>query len=226
MRVTFPAEERQNLVQELAHALTGVTIQTLRGAAKYWGWTLRGTSKADLVEQLIGYLGDAGRMSAALQTQRADEREALGWLVGMGHSREAAKELALVMSHGSGRQLSQKAALALLQRLGERCLVFTDEYDTVHVPALYLEWLPYVEASRLAVRRRAQAAGAPDAGRAKPACGSSAGGRRDRSARGRGAGAIHHPVLFFRIPRGRNHRRSPGAGRAGDAGPLGLHDAG
>ena len=68
MRVAFPAEERQERVQELAHALTGVTIQTLRGAAKYWGWTLRGTSKAELVAQLIGYLGDAGRMGAALQT--------------------------------------------------------------------------------------------------------------------------------------------------------------
>ncbi len=53
------------------------------------------------------------------------------------------------MSHASGRQLSQKAATALLQRLGERCLVFTDEYGTVHVPTLYLEWLPFVEGSRL-----------------------------------------------------------------------------
>jgi hypothetical protein len=149
MRVTFSTEERRELLQELTHALTGVTIQTLRGAAKYWGWPLRGTAKADLAAQLIGYLGDAGRMSAAIQTQRADDREALGWLVGMGHSRDAARELSLVMSHGSGRQLSQKAANALLQRLGERCLVFTDEYDTVHVPALYLEWLPYVEGSRL-----------------------------------------------------------------------------
>ena len=149
MRITFPAEERQTLVQELAHALTGVTIQTLRGAAKYWGWSLRGTAKADLVEQLIGFLGDAGRMSAALQNQRADDREALGWLLGLGHSRDAAKELSLVMSHGSGRQFSQKAATALLQRLGERCLVFTDEYGAVHVPALYLEWLPSVEGARL-----------------------------------------------------------------------------
>jgi hypothetical protein len=149
MQVTFPADQRQNLVQELTRALTGVTIQTLRGAAKYWGWALRGTSKAELVAQLIGYLGDAGRMSAALQTQRADDREALSWLVSLGHSRDAARELSLVMSHGSGRQLSQKAAGALLQRLSERCLVFIDEYDTVHVPALYLEWLPYVEGSRL-----------------------------------------------------------------------------
>ena len=84
MHVTFPAEERQALVQELAQALTGVTVQTLRGAAKFWSWPLRGTSKADLVEQMIGYLGDAGRMSAALQVLRADDREALGWLAGMG----------------------------------------------------------------------------------------------------------------------------------------------
>ena len=149
MHVTFPAEERKALVQELAQALTGITVQTLRGAAKFWGWPLRGTSKADLVEQMIGYLGDAGRMSAALQVLRADDREALGWLAGMGHSRDAAKELQAVMTYGSGRQLSQKVGSALLQRLGERCLIFTDAYDSHHVPALYGEWLPFVEGSRL-----------------------------------------------------------------------------
>ena len=142
MRVTLSAEERQNLVQELSRALTGDTMQILRGAAKYWSWPLRGTSKADLVEQMVGYLADAGRMSAALQTQRADDREALSWLAGLGRSQEPARELAQLMSHGSGRQLSQKAAGALLQRLGERCLVFTDEYEAYHVPALYMEWLP------------------------------------------------------------------------------------
>jgi hypothetical protein len=149
MRVVFPAEERRALVQELAHALSSVTVQTLRGAAKLWGWTLRGTAKADLVEQMIGYLGDAGRMSAALQVLRADDREALAWLAGLGPSRDATRELSAVMVHGSGRQLSQKAAGALLQRLGERCLIFTDDYDAHHVPALYLEWLPFVEGSRL-----------------------------------------------------------------------------
>jgi hypothetical protein len=150
MRIAFPAEERQSLVQELSRALTGDTVQMLRGAAKYWNWPLRGTAKADLVEQMIGYLTDVGRMSAALQTQRADDREALSWLAGLGRSQEPARELAQLMSHGSGRQLSQKAAGALLQRLGERCLVFTDEFEAYHVPALYLEWLPAAEASRLA----------------------------------------------------------------------------
>ena len=149
MRVTFPAEERRTLVQELTQALTGVTVQTLRGAAKLWGWPLRGTAKADLVEQMIGHLGDAGGMGAALQVLRADDREALGWLAGMGHSRDAVKDLQTVMAHGSSRQLSQKAAGALLQRLGERCLIFTDAFDTHYVPGLYLEWLPLVEGSRL-----------------------------------------------------------------------------
>ncbi len=149
MRVTFPAEERRALVQELAQALTGVTVQSLRGAAKLWGWPLRGTAKADLVEQMIGYLGDAGRMGAALQVLRADDREALGWLAGMGHTRDAVKDLQAVMAHGSGRQLSQKAAGTLLQRLGERCLIFTDMFDAHYVPGLYLEWLPFVEGSRL-----------------------------------------------------------------------------
>ena len=165
-------------------------------------------------------------MSAALQNQRADDREALGWLVGLGHSRDAAKELSLVMSHGSGRQLSQKAATALLQRLGERCLVFTDEYDAVHVPALYLEWLPSVEGSRLLY-----------GGEPRPLAPLTlaelmqhvdhllAAVETDRP-RGRSAGAVHHPVLCCRIPRRRNHRCSPGAGRAGDARPLGLLGAG
>jgi hypothetical protein len=149
MRVTFPADERRALVQELANDLTGVTVQMLRGAAKFWGWQLRGTSKADLVEQMVGYLGDAGRMTVALQDLRPDDREALAWLAGMDLSRDAAKDLQAVMTHASGRQLSVKAAGALLQRLGERCLVFTDEYDTHHVPELYLEWLPFVEGARL-----------------------------------------------------------------------------
>lgn len=150
MGTPFPADERQDLVVERTRALTGATVQTLRGAAKYWGWTLRGTAKAALVEQMIGYLGDGGRMGAALQNLRADDREALGWLAGYGHSQDAAGVLAVVMSHGSGRQLSKKAASALLVRLSERCLVFVDEFEAYHVPGLYLEWLPALEASRLA----------------------------------------------------------------------------
>jgi len=149
MSLTFSAEERRALAQELANDLTGVTVQTLRGAAKIWGWQLRGTSKADLVEQMVGYLGDAGRMGAAFEGLRADDREALAWLAGMGVSRDTPKDLQAAMVHASGKQLSLKAAGTLLQRLSERCLVFTDEYDTHRVPELYLEWLPFVEGARL-----------------------------------------------------------------------------
>jgi len=149
MTHTFTPENRAKLVQELISILNQATIQTLRQAARQWGWPLKGTAKAEVVEQMVGYLGDAGRMSAAIEKLPEDERDTLTWLNALGIATDPAKPLQTVLAQGSGRQMTQKAVGQVLQRLMEHGLLFFSEYNGYQVPGLFAEWLPPVDAPRL-----------------------------------------------------------------------------
>ncbi len=145
----FTPEQRATLLDELSQALTDTTIQGLRAAAKLWGWSLRGTGKSELVQQMAGYLGDAARMKAAVQALSTDEIEALGWIPVLPDGVETVKSLQAVMAHGSGHQMTQKAAVGILQGLIDRCLVFGNVELGYYVPSLFWEWRPAMAVSRL-----------------------------------------------------------------------------
>ncbi len=149
MPQTFTPENRAQLVHQLTDFLSQITVQALRQAARQWGWSLKGTAKAEIVEQMTGYLGDARRMGAAFEKMPEEEREVLTWLRALSLASDPAKPLHAALAQGGGRQVTQKTVSQALQTLMERGLLIYDEYQGYRVPALFGEWLPPVDAPRL-----------------------------------------------------------------------------
>lgn len=149
MPVTYPPDQRQQLVEELLHLLNATTLPTLRGIARQWGWPVRGAAKAEVIDQIQGYLADAARMAAACRQLSDEERDAMVWLSALRLAAAPEKPLQVALEQSSGRKLTQKAVGEILQRLGERGLVFFNQYRGYQVPGLYREWLPAPTAPRL-----------------------------------------------------------------------------
>ena len=137
------------LLAALRRMLEETTVQVMRQAARLWGWTLKGTAKSDLVEQMMVYLGDAARMSAAIGTLSEEEVAVLSWLAATGIQGLTRKHFQAAMLEGSGMRLSQKAIEAHMQSLTERCLIFYSEYSGHQFPDLYRLWLPPLAAPKL-----------------------------------------------------------------------------
>ncbi len=149
MPVTYPSEQRQQLVEELLHLLNATTLPTLRGIARQWGWPVRGTAKADVIDQIGGCLADAPRMAAAVRQLSDEERDTMAWLSALRLTTSPEKALQVALEQSSGRKLTQRAVGEILQRLAERGLAFFNQYRGYQVPGLYREWLPAPAAPRL-----------------------------------------------------------------------------
>ena len=145
----FAPESHAQLTQELSNALSGTTVQTLRTAAKQSGWPLKGVAKAELVEQMLGYLSDATRMAAVFEKLTDEERDVLTWLNALGLAGDPVKPLQAALAQAAGRQITQKAIGLAIQKLMERCLLFFGDYAGYFVPGIYAEWLPTAAAPRL-----------------------------------------------------------------------------
>lgn len=156
---TLDPETRQRLLAELRNTLDTCTVQTLRQAARAWGWPLRGTAKSDLIGQMAGYLGDRARMADDLLTLPEDMREVYGWLSALRLSvGDPSRTLQQVLALTSGRQMTMKAIKQHITSLQERCLIFISTQNQYFAPALFLEWLPPLEASQLRYPEQPQAA--------------------------------------------------------------------
>ncbi len=142
MPPTFTPEGRQQLLAQLHQALEAHTIQTLRGAARQWGWPLRGTAKSDIVGQMAGYLSDRTRMTDDIMTLPEETRELLGWINALNPAGDPKKLLQQVLAQASNRQMTQKAVAEQIQNLQERSLVFVDGANRYFTPDIFLEWLP------------------------------------------------------------------------------------
>lgn len=142
MPVTYRPDQRRELEEDLHRLLNATALQALRGIARQWGWPVRGTAKAEVVEQVLACLGDTARMAAAARQLTDDEREILGWLSAMRLTNSPEKALQTALEQSSGRQVTQKAISEILRRLGERGLTFFSQYRGYEVPGLYREWLP------------------------------------------------------------------------------------
>ena len=127
---------------ELRSLLETTTVQAMRQAARLWGWTLKGTTKSDLVEQMVGYLGDTARMAAAIETLPEEELTVLSWLPAQGAGGGTSRQMKVALLEGSGIRLAQKTVDGHLLDLTARCLVFYSEYEGFRLPDLYRQWLP------------------------------------------------------------------------------------
>ena len=143
--------EQDLWLAELRDLLEATTVQVLRQAARQWGWPLKGTAKADLVEQMAGYLGDTARMVEAIQTLPDEERAVLIWLAALGPNHGSSKQIRSALVEGSGIRMPLKAIDAHLQSLVNRCLTFHSEYHGNRLPDLFRQWLPRLDAPKLLV---------------------------------------------------------------------------
>jgi hypothetical protein len=144
----FEPVQRELMVSQFREGLQARTIADLREAARRWGWPVRGTSKASLAEQLLGYLQDPDIMSAATASLPPEQIVLLAWLVGLGSARDVNRRLQVVLQHASGIKTTTAQANDSLRDLYERCLLLDGPLGLVASP-LYLEWLPPIHAEAL-----------------------------------------------------------------------------
>jgi hypothetical protein len=142
------SSELERWQADLRYLLEDSTILVLRQSARQWGWTLKGTAKSEIVEQMASYLSDTTRMAAAIQKVPAEERAVLGWLITLGPA-GTSKQLQAVLAEGSGVRMSQKAIDAHVQSLTARSLIFPSGYSSYRIPDLYRLWLPTLAAPKL-----------------------------------------------------------------------------
>lgn len=133
----------------LREMLERTTIQALRQAARLWGRTLKGTAKADLVEQMLNFLGDAAGMAQAVKALSREDLAVLNWLAALGAGHISSKQIRFALAEGSGIRLTQKAIDEIVQSLTERCLLFYNEYQGYYLPSLFRKWLPAMESPKL-----------------------------------------------------------------------------
>ncbi len=149
----LPADVRQQRLAQLNNLLEMYSIQLLRQAARLWGWSLRGTAKAEVVGQMLTYLSDANRMAEAFAELPEDEREVLHWLKVLQPTKPISRPIQAALEASRGSKITQKGIDALVEDLGARCLVFPT-LQGHQVPELYEEWLPGLAAEKLRYDRQ------------------------------------------------------------------------
>jgi hypothetical protein len=143
--------------EQLALTLNQLRLEDLRALAQRRSWTLRGTRKGDVIDQLIGYLTDPQAVQRALETLD-DEHRAVLRAAGLVSTfpaiepalieRVAEIWIALKRFKEVGRYLNHLSELGLIQNyyLGQR--VHGIPYATIlrpvarHTPPLLAEVLP------------------------------------------------------------------------------------
>ena len=148
--------ERENALASLREALSTKRVQDLRQAARLWGWQLHGNNKQDVVEQMLGYLGDSAQMSAAFATLPQAEQEMLPW-ISIIQGRALHEAMQTVLRLATGHVLDDSTVDQHLSDLVARCLVIVGTYTGYTVPLLYAGWLPEIAAPVLVYNGQVEA---------------------------------------------------------------------
>ncbi|MGC8781458.1 MAG: hypothetical protein ACP5UQ_11390, partial [Anaerolineae bacterium] len=128
-------------------------MQDLRGAARTWGWTIRGTAKATVVEGIIEHLSNAKEMAAAFEQLSATERKMMIWFARLREAGEQTNVLTSIMHIAEEEQITSEVIDRAFGELYRKLFLLADPFSHVlHVPDLYLEWLPESDAPGLVYR--------------------------------------------------------------------------
>jgi hypothetical protein len=141
---------RVALLDRLRQQLQSVTVQDLRQAARLWGWPIKGTAKADIVEQLMEHLADPAQMAPAFRTLSTIQQQAMIWLAHVGRIDAEGELLRTVIGMAEGRDLPKAVATRVLTELRQRLLLLATSYQGTGIPEIYAEWLPRSEAPGMA----------------------------------------------------------------------------
>ncbi len=142
-------QAQEEALQQLRALLNGLTMAELRAAAKRWRWPLRGSAKADVVEQMVQRLTDAETMQRIVLAMPSEQRDVLAWLSVLGYDNRSPDRMQSAMSVASGSALSVDTVRELIGDLVEGCLVFSNNYGIYQVPLAYDAWMPAAEARGL-----------------------------------------------------------------------------
>ncbi len=156
----FDPIQREQIVNRLRESLQTRTIADLREAARRWGWPVRGTSKAALTEQLLGYLQDPSVMSAAAAALPPDQALVLAWLVVLRSRGDSVRQIQVCLQYASGVEMAANQINRLLIDLYDRGLLITGSWG-LEPSALYLEWLPPIRGEALHASSKTTRATAP-----------------------------------------------------------------
>jgi hypothetical protein len=157
-----PVSPRSLALDGLRNALQSVTVQELRGAAKLWGWTVKGTAKAEIIQYLLEHLSNAPEMAAAFRTLSITQQHVAVWLAHLGRTDDQGEMLRIAIGMAEGRDLPKATITRAISDLRQRLLLITDAYQGTHVPEAYREWLPLLDAPGLAYQGRPSSGGGPD----------------------------------------------------------------
>lgn len=149
MSPTLSSERRAELMQQLTAGLNAITLQDLRMAARTWGWSLRGTTKADIVQQMADYFSNAALMRSAVSQLPPAEQEALVWLSHLTVRGEVAPVVQHLLRAAGNHSITDADAQKIARDLWQRGLLIPDVYGGLRVSELFTEWLPLLEAPGL-----------------------------------------------------------------------------
>ncbi len=149
-----PVSPRSVALDGLRNALQSVTVQELRGAARLWGWTVKGTAKSEIIQYLLEHLSNAPEMAAAFRTLSPTQQQVAIWLAHLGRTDDQGEMLRIAIGMAEGRDLPKATITRAIGDLQQRLLLITDAYQGTHVPEAYIEWLPLADAPGLAYQGR------------------------------------------------------------------------
>ncbi len=145
-------DPRTASIDQLGALLGTITVQELRLAAQVWGWPVKGTAKASIIEQLVERLTDPITMAAAFRILPTIQQQVLIWQAHLARTDDQGEALRAAISKAEGRELSKQAVTRAITELRQRLLLVVDAYRGTVVPDIYGEWLPCSEATGMVYR--------------------------------------------------------------------------
>lgn len=150
---TTESPSRANALHQLRTALQAIVLQDLRSAARAWGWSLRGTAKADVVQGIMEHLTNAAEMSAGFEQLPSLHRKILIWLGRLSRNDGQVEVLAPILEIAEELRTTKEAVTQALGDLQQKLFILTDSITgAFHVPTIYLDWLPETDAPGLVYR--------------------------------------------------------------------------
>ena len=136
-------------------------MSDLRHMAKLWGWTVKGTAKAVLVQTLVANLADPTTMAVACAALPALEYDVLRWLSILPGRPAPEKTLAPILAQSTGKAVSEAEVAPIVHDLDARGLLRAIPQGGFEVPVLYREWMAGLASAGLVYEVNAEPAPSP-----------------------------------------------------------------
>ena len=142
-------DERTNYLRELREALDAMTVVTLREIVAERGWTVRGTQKAAIIDQMAAFMADPAQIAVGVAALSPKERQLLAITAVAGNwlARDAAARFGALLGE-FGKAPTARTIAGILVQLGRAGLLITSHLaresstDASHVPVALWSGMP------------------------------------------------------------------------------------